>query len=79
MGLKRKLGSNEAGIWTLGLLTQMVAEFPDIPIICEGRVHTPAQAGAVMKKGAWAAVVGTAITHPTTITSWFSQAIKDAE
>ena len=63
----------------LGLLTQMVAEYPDIPIICEGRVHTPAQAGAVMKKGAWAAVVGTAITHPTTITSWFSQAIKDAE
>lgn len=63
----------------MDLLAQMVGEFPNIPIICEGRVHTPAQASAVMKKGAWAAVVGTAITHPTTITSWFSQAIKNAE
>jgi len=25
-----------------------------------------------MSRGAWAAVVGTAITHPTSITRWFA-------
>lgn len=61
----------------LELLRQMVAEFPDKPILCEGRIHTLDDARAVMEAGAWAAVVGTAITHPTTITGWFAQAVKD--
>ncbi len=60
------------------LLRQMVAEFPDFPVICEGRVHTPEQAKAVMEAGAWAVVVGTAITHPTSITTWFKNAVADA-
>lgn len=59
------------------LLAQMVAEFPEIPVVCEGRIHTPEQARAVMEAGAWAAVVGTAITHPTTITTWFREAVED--
>lgn len=58
------------------LLTQMTAEFPKFPVLCEGRVHTPQQARQVMEAGAWAVVVGTAITHPTSITSWFNAAIK---
>ncbi len=29
-----------------------------------------------MEHGAFAVVVGTAITHPTTITSWFVQALR---
>ena len=49
-----------------------VAEFPEVPIICEGHVHTPADVRAALDAGAWAVVVGTAITHPTTITSWFA-------
>ena len=53
------------------LLEQMVAAFPDVPVLCEGRIHTPGQLEAVMERGAWAAVVGTAITHPTSITRWF--------
>lgn len=53
------------------LLERMVAAFPDTPVICEGRIHTPDQLAEVMKRGAWAAVVGTAITHPTSITGWF--------
>lgn len=60
------------------LLTQMVEAFPDTPIICEGRVHTPAQAREVMEAGAWAVVVGTAITHPTSITRWFADAVHEA-
>lgn len=59
------------------LLSQMVEEFPHVPVICEGRVHTPAQASEVMVRGAWAAVVGTAITHPTTIATWFKEAVEN--
>ena len=53
------------------LLGQMIEAFPDVPVLCEGRIHTPDQLHQVMAAGAWAAVVGTAITHPTTITRWF--------
>lgn len=46
------------------------------PVIVEGRVHTVDQARAVMAEGAWAVCVGTAITHPTTITGWFAEAVQ---
>lgn len=58
------------------LLEMMVKEF-DIPVMCEGRIHTPADAAAAISAGAWSVVVGTAITHPTTITSWFDHAIRE--
>ena len=61
----------------LPLLRQAVAEFPDLPVICEGRVHTPADARAAIDAGAWSVVVGTAITHPTSITSWFKAALEE--
>lgn len=48
------------------------------PVVVEGRVHTLDQARAVMAEGAWAVCVGTAITHPTTITSWFSDAVQNS-
>ena len=41
------------------------------PVFVEGRIHTPADAAEALRRGAWAVVVGTAITHPATITSWF--------
>ena len=52
--------------------------FPGLPIICEGHVHTPADARAAIDAGAWAVVVGTAITHPTSITGWFAKAVDEA-
>lgn len=58
------------------LLEQMVSQFPDFPVICEGRVHTPEQARRVIEAGAFAVVVGTAITHPTSITTWFARAVS---
>ena len=61
----------------LPLLRQAVSEFPDLPVVCEGRVHTPADARAAIDAGAWSVVVGTAITHPTSITSWFRAAIEE--
>ncbi|MBM6774874.1 N-acetylmannosamine-6-phosphate 2-epimerase [Olsenella profusa] len=60
----------------LPILRQAVSEFPDAAIICEGHVHTPADARAALDAGAWAVVSGTAITHPTSITSWFVDALK---
>ncbi|OFK24782.1 N-acetylmannosamine-6-phosphate 2-epimerase [Olsenella sp. HMSC062G07] len=76
------LSHNKAAIDTtmgdgpdLALLRQATAEFPDVPVICEGHVHTPADAAAALKAGAWAVVAGTGITHPTSITRWFCAAL----
>lgn len=55
------------------LLRKMVQAFPQIPVFGEGRIHTPTQLRQVMEAGAWAAVVGTAITHPTSLTRWFCE------
>ncbi|GAA5152851.1 N-acetylmannosamine-6-phosphate 2-epimerase [Microbacterium pseudoresistens] len=48
------------------------------PVFAEGRIRTPAQARKALDAGAYAVVVGTAITHPTSITSWFAQELADA-
>ena len=60
----------------IALLHQATSEFPGLPIICEGHVHTPADARAAIDAGAWAVVVGTGITHPTSLTTWFRTAIE---
>ncbi len=44
------------------LLTEMVEQIKDIPIICEGGIGDPAMAIKAMELGAYAVVVGTAIT-----------------
>lgn len=47
------------------------------PVVVEGRVHTVEQAVKVMELGAHAVCVGTAITHPSTITGWFAAAVEN--
>lgn len=59
----------------LELLEQVVRSLPHLPVVAEGRVHTPAHARQALEAGAHAVVVGTAITHPATITSWFAEAL----
>lgn len=59
----------------LALLEQLAQRLPHHRIIAEGRIHTPAQATAAAQTGAFAVVVGTAITHPTSITRWFTAAL----
>ncbi|WP_427019081.1 N-acetylmannosamine-6-phosphate 2-epimerase [Pseudarthrobacter sp. P1] len=59
----------------LELLAAIAAVNLGKPLIAEGRIHTPAQARAALDAGAFAVVVGTAITHPATITGWFKDAI----
>lgn len=62
----------------LDLIRQAAKEFPGKAIICEGSVHSPKDAKEALEAGAWAVVVGTAITHPTSLTSWFCQAMESA-
>ena len=40
-------------------------------------IFEKADAKLVMDEGAWAVVVGTGITHPTSLTSWFKAAIEE--
>lgn len=60
----------------LELLTDVVRELPETAVVAEGRIHTPDQARAAAATGAFAVVVGTAITHPSTITGWFDAAVR---
>lgn len=49
----------------------------DVPIVAEGRYHSPPDVAAGFAAGAYSVTVGTAITHPTTITTWFTAAIPN--
>lgn len=57
-------------------LVKSLAETIDIPVIAEGRIHYPEQAAEMLKLGAYAVVVGGAITRPLEITTRFMEAIK---
>ena len=46
------------------------SELP-IPVIGEGRVHTPEEAVKMLDMGAWAVIVGGAITRPLEIAGRF--------
>lgn len=60
----------------LDLLWHIAGADFGVPVIAEGRIHTPAQARQALDAGAFAVVVGTAITHPATLTGWFVEALK---
>ncbi len=57
-------------------LVAALAERLRVPIIAEGRVKSPAQARAALDCGAYAVVVGTAITNPREITRSFARALR---
>lgn len=59
-------------------LVSRLSDKVNIPVIAEGRIHTPDQAVEMIHLGAWAIVVGTAITRPAIITSWFAEAVKNS-
>jgi N-acylglucosamine-6-phosphate 2-epimerase len=56
-------------------LLEGVARAVKVPVIAEGGVATPAEAKAALSLGAWAVVVGTAITRPTELTKRFVKLI----
>ena len=57
------------------LLARMIEALP-IAVIAEGRYHKPEQARRALDMGAWAVVVGSAITRPRTITARFAAALE---
>lgn len=67
---------------TVGPDLELVRQITDAcaaPVVAEGRIHTPDYAAAAMTAGAFAVCVGTAITHPSTITGWFRAAIEGTD
>ena len=59
-----------------GLLADLVAA--GVPTIAEGLYQQPDQAARAIDLGAHAVVVGSAITRPELITTWFADAVAEA-
>lgn len=58
-------------------LVKKLSETIDVPVIGEGRVHSPQQAVDMLKAGAYAVVVGGAITRPLEIAQRFIKAVEE--
>ncbi len=54
-------------------LVEKLSKVLSVPLFAEGRINTPDIAKRVINCGAFAIVVGSAITRPTMITEWFVQ------
>lgn len=58
-------------------LVEALVKKIQIPVIAEGRINTPQDAKRMIDLGAHSIVVGTAITRPHIITSWFVEAVQN--
>jgi len=56
-------------------LVAAIASATDVPVVVEGRIRTPFEAAEALRRGAMAVCVGTAITHPLSITRSFCEAL----
>ena len=68
--------AGETGEPNFALVARLASALP-CPVVAEGRVHTPEQARKMLELGAWAVVVGGAITRPLEIASRFMAAVRD--
>lgn len=55
-------------------LVQALSHRIAVPVICEGRIRNPEEVTAAFAAGAFAVVVGTAITNPVAVTKSFVEA-----
>ena len=62
----------------LALVERLVAALP-VPVLAEGRIASPEDLRRAMAAGAWAVVVGSAITRPQLITAEFARALMPPE
>ena len=60
----------------LEFIHDLVRQSP-VPVIAEGMIETPEQAQAAIEAGAYAVVVGSAITRPATIAHRFTAALQN--
>ena len=67
--------SRQASTPDFGLLRKLSKKI-DTPLIAEGKIWTPAEAKKALDSGAFAVVVGTAITRPHLIVEKFAKALK---
>ncbi|WP_404456619.1 N-acetylmannosamine-6-phosphate 2-epimerase [Oceanobacillus kapialis] len=58
---------------------EAVLESTNIPVIAEGNMNTPEKAKRALELGAYAVVVGTAITRPQWLTETFSKKMCEVE
>ena len=70
-----KATQDETGEPNFELVERLAKDLP-CPVIAEGRIHTPEQARKMLELGAWAVVVGGAITRPLEIAARFFKAIR---
>ena len=49
----------------------------DICVVAEGHISSPQQVASAFEVGAFSVVVGTAITDPVAVTSWFVEAARE--
>ena len=59
-------------------LVQALSKDASVPVFAEGRINTPRDLSMAMAAGAYAAIVGSAITRPQLITKKFFHALKGA-
>ncbi|MGJ5818110.1 putative N-acetylmannosamine-6-phosphate 2-epimerase [Paludibaculum fermentans] len=57
-------------------IAELVRRCP-VPVIAEGGIGSPEEAASAVRAGAWAVVVGSAITRPHLITREFADALQD--
>lgn len=71
-------GLADAGAGPDLALVEELADHLRVPVLAEGRIGAPAEARRAVELGAFAVVVGTAITRPDAITRRFVQALGAA-
>lgn len=57
-------------------LVEQLADALEIPVVAEGRISSPEEVAEALRRGAWAVVVGGAITRPGQITARFAAAAR---
>nr|WP_246385353.1 N-acetylmannosamine-6-phosphate 2-epimerase [Armatimonas rosea] len=60
----------------LELVARLAARKLPVPLFAEGRIHSPEDARAALDAGAFAVIVGGAITRPAQITERFARALR---
>ena len=72
-GYTERTSNHHCFNWSL--LADMVSRI-HVPVIAEGHISTPEEAGRALSVGAWCVIVGSAITRPATIAAGFVRAMN---